>query len=188
MNEITQEMERERRDLRMYKARYLRRQLIRALPFVFIILSILCVFAYYGVLEESIFKEKIEHLRTQLEYWFSDSIIDPDGYKEVYDEVYKEINNELRFNQMLAGVLRTVEESKVYMKSINDDYGGLTEYLLINLAKDEIVYDSILLLLYLGIFLTAEAAFILMALKEYLQDVVGFTEIELITGANKEIV
>lgn len=35
---------------------------------------------------------------------------------------------------------------------------------------------------YLGIFLAAEAAFVLMAIKEYLQDLLGLSEGELITG------
>ena len=36
------------------------------------------------------------------------------------------------------------------------------------------------MILYVGIFLTAEAAFILMAIKEYLQDLVGLTDVDLI--------
>lgn len=43
--------------------------------------------------------------------------------------------------------------------------------------------DSILLIgLYLGIFITAEAAFVLMAIKEYLQDLLGLSDIEIIQG------
>ncbi len=37
-----------------------------------------------------------------------------------------------------------------------------------------------LALFYIGVFLTAEAAFLLMALKEYLQDVLNITEHQLI--------
>jgi hypothetical protein len=39
-----------------------------------------------------------------------------------------------------------------------------------------------LVVCYLGIFLTAEAAFVLMAIKEYLQDLLGLTENELLTN------
>lgn len=39
-----------------------------------------------------------------------------------------------------------------------------------------------LVICYLGIFLSAEAAFVLMAIKEYLQDLLGLTETELIAG------
>jgi len=40
---------------------------------------------------------------------------------------------------------------------------------------------------YLGIFLAAEAAFILMAIKEYLQDTVGLTDVELIEGKKQHV-
>ena len=39
-----------------------------------------------------------------------------------------------------------------------------------------------LLALYLGIFVFAESAFIVMAIKEYLQDLVRLSEIDLIRG------
>jgi hypothetical protein len=44
----------------------------------------------------------------------------------------------------------------------------------------------ILMLFYLGIFMTAEAAFILMAIKEYLQDVSHVTDLELIVRTRGE--
>jgi hypothetical protein len=40
-----------------------------------------------------------------------------------------------------------------------------------------------LMFLYLCIFILAESAFIMMALKEYLQDLVKLTEMDLITGS-----
>lgn len=42
-----------------------------------------------------------------------------------------------------------------------------------------------LMLYYLGIFITAETAFILMAIKEYLQDLIGLGEMDLIKGPEK---
>jgi hypothetical protein len=47
---------------------------------------------------------------------------------------------------------------------------------------DDIPNSSFLILAYLMIFIMAEAAFIMMAIKEYLQDLVGLSEIELIKG------
>ena len=44
---------------------------------------------------------------------------------------------------------------------------------------------DLLMFLYLGIFLFAEAAFILMALKEYLQDLVKLSEQDLIMGPQR---
>lgn len=47
---------------------------------------------------------------------------------------------------------------------------------------NEIQYSSRLMILYLAIFLTAEAAFVMMAIKEYLQDIIGLSEMELMRG------
>lgn len=49
----------------------------------------------------------------------------------------------------------------------------------------EIPGSTGLVICYLGIFLSAEAAFVLMAIKEYLQDLLGLTEMELITAGVK---
>jgi hypothetical protein len=46
----------------------------------------------------------------------------------------------------------------------------------------QIPYGTGLLALYLGIFVFAESAFIVMAIKEYLQDLVRLSEIDLIRG------
>jgi hypothetical protein len=48
---------------------------------------------------------------------------------------------------------------------------------------DQIPYSTRLSVYYMGIFITAESAFILMAIKEYLQDVVGLTDFLILTGA-----
>jgi hypothetical protein len=48
---------------------------------------------------------------------------------------------------------------------------------------NNIPFSSRLMVLYLSIFIMAEAAFILMALKEYLQDLIKVSELELMHGA-----
>lgn len=53
---------------------------------------------------------------------------------------------------------------------------------LAKLESWQIPFGSRLMQLYLGIFLFAEAAFIVMALKEYLQDLVKLSELDLIVG------
>lgn len=53
------------------------------------------------------------------------------------------------------------------------------------MARPSPLGSSLLMLLYLSIFLTAEAAFIMMAVKEYLQDLVGLTEMDLIRGPKR---
>ena len=59
---------------------------------------------------------------------------------------------------------------------------GSTEAVLQNTDYMEIPYSIRLVVCYLGIFLSAEAAFVLMAIKEYLQDLIGLTEDQLIAG------
>lgn len=57
-----------------------------------------------------------------------------------------------------------------------------TKRILAETSLSRIWYSSRLMILYIGIFLTAEAAFIMMAIKEYLQDLIGLTELGLING------
>ncbi|HEX2855243.1 MAG TPA: hypothetical protein VHO24_18555 [Opitutaceae bacterium] len=49
----------------------------------------------------------------------------------------------------------------------------------------QIANGTTLMVLYLGIFVFAEAAFIMMALKEYLQDLIKLSELDLIAGPGK---
>jgi hypothetical protein len=50
---------------------------------------------------------------------------------------------------------------------------------------EDVPYSLILIGLYLGVFLSAEAAFVLMALREYLQDLLGLSDVDLIAGVGK---
>jgi hypothetical protein len=54
--------------------------------------------------------------------------------------------------------------------------------ILANTELDDIPNGSRLMLSYILIFITAEAAFVLMAIKEYLQDLIHLSEVELIIG------
>lgn len=51
-------------------------------------------------------------------------------------------------------------------------------WLLANVTFDKVSYGPALMLLYLGIFAVAECAFVLMALREYLQDLIGLTDVK----------
>lgn len=57
---------------------------------------------------------------------------------------------------------------------------------LLSTSLHEISNSQLLILYYLGIFLAAEAAFIVMAIKEYLQDLVGLSEFDLIRGPKRD--
>jgi hypothetical protein len=60
-----------------------------------------------------------------------------------------------------------------------------TSTLLAKIDYREIPAGQMLIALYLGMFVFAESAFVLMALREYLQDVLGLDERSLITGAHQ---
>ena len=62
---------------------------------------------------------------------------------------------------------------------------GATEAVLQKTDYMEIPGSTGLVASYLAIFLTAEAAFVLMAIREYLQDLLGLTEAQLVTGQAK---
>lgn len=59
-----------------------------------------------------------------------------------------------------------------------------TSILLAKIDYREIPSGQTLIALYLGMFIFAESAFVLMALREYLQDVLGLDERSLISGAD----
>ena len=57
-----------------------------------------------------------------------------------------------------------------------------TEAILEGTPFDQIPFSTQLALHYIGIFITAESAFIVMAIKEYLQDLIGLSDLTIITG------
>jgi len=88
-----------------------------------------------------------------------------------------------QYNEVLNATVGTIqsrvqEQSPSTLPRPNRDINDI-------LAKtdlNDIPYSSGLMILYIAIFLTAEAAFIMMAIKEYLQDLVGLSEMDLIRG------
>lgn len=66
--------------------------------------------------------------------------------------------------------------------AVNAD--SLREYILVTAKLDDIPSFLRLNVLFLGIFLSAEIAFILMALKEYAKEAMGLTERDLMLGPN----
>jgi hypothetical protein len=65
---------------------------------------------------------------------------------------------------------------------------GVTSYMAWILTTSElwqIPWGSGIVALYLGIFVFAESAFIIMAIKEYLQDLIKLSEVELIRGKGR---
>lgn len=80
-------------------------------------------------------------------------------------------------------ILLAFVSTLVYHDHLNQSISELggTEEVLSQTPLNRIPYSTTLTLTYLGIFIAAEAAFILMAIKEYIQDLVGITDIEIMT-------
>lgn len=73
------------------------------------------------------------------------------------------------------GELRDLGFSKIPMKDLLEQMDGT-----------QIPYAVELAACYLGIFIFAESAFVLMAMREYLQDLLGLDEVTLLRGARVE--
>lgn len=63
-----------------------------------------------------------------------------------------------------------------------------TQVLLANVDYREIPLSETLIALYLGMFVFAESAFVLMAMREYLQEILGLEENQLIAGAESQAI
>jgi len=82
------------------------------------------------------------------------------------------------------GVPRALADSLaarlVARRELMRGYKSLDLAILAKAPGSEVVGRYTLMLLYLGLFLFAESAFVVMALREYLQDVMGYSDAELI--------
>jgi len=130
------------------------RFLVSLLPALLIAASLYCMFHYHVALSASV--------SNAVRFSPGSSIQDKDG---------------ARAPTSAASTLNTSQTQ--------DPFGSVTRATADVLEKSPlwtIDFEGTLMLLYLGIFVFAECAFIVMALKEYLQDLVKLSEMELITG------
>jgi len=82
------------------------------------------------------------------------------------------------YHQLLNGAISELRIFKDFAKSPASE--------ILAKADIDLIPNGVSLgLYYLGIFITAEASFLLMAIKEYLQDLVGLSDIILIQGRLK---
>jgi hypothetical protein len=84
------------------------------------------------------------------------------------------MSNESESKKIESMKIREEELEKIYSDRIKSDEVLKTD-------RGLITYANTLMVLYIATFLTAEACFILMAIKEYLQDLMRLTEMDLIT-------
>ena len=138
---------------------------VAALPFLFICLSLTLLFAYQYTLQESLTKDTRIGRHAMAEILFKDIRIAKE--KGLTDE----------------------ETSGIYLKHLEsmanfEELMSMEKILKRNRLQD-VPYSLTLIGLYLGFFLATEAAFVLMALREYLQDLLGISDEALIKGGRR---
>jgi len=110
------------------------------------------------------------------------------AYHEVYDMALDKIGPYVE-EQTIRSVGENSDKEtkeKIYLITISEFGTPSAEGEAVEFSTNHIPGSNILILLYLAIFIFAESAFILMALREYLQDLLGITETELITGPSEK--
>ena len=135
----------------------IRRNFIVFFPLVLIVLSLFCVFRYHEILNDA-----ISNIRSSL-----------------IEEVKKGETDEK--DTSLQIIVNKIKDKKNIKEKLSDKW-------ILSETDRGVLYNynsSILMVYYMAIFITAEASFILMAIKEYLQDLVGLTEMDLIHGPLK---
>jgi hypothetical protein len=160
------------------------RSLIRILPLSLIILSITFAFAYHFTLDRSIndrramLKEEVglsdlTNTRVKAENDLTQKVnTQKQSGNPITEGDARVHDNELKKIESLR--VREEELQKIYSSRIKSEEVLKTD-------RGLIPYSNTLMVLYIATFLTAEACFILMAIKEYLQDLIGLTEKDLIT-------
>lgn len=166
------------------KMTFIIRSFLRAMPLSLIILSLALAFSYNYFLDQSIASirstirtasglDALDLERAELEARSKRLIADT-----VESNNSIEMQNERRRLEALQtheAQRRQVIEAKTKSAEILKTDRGL------------IPLANLLILLYIGIFLTAEACFVMMAVKEYAQDLLGLSEAALITRDRSQL-
>lgn len=150
--------------------KYLRRSqtwFVNTLPLLFITCSLILVFQYNDVLQREV-----------------NTVRDFNAAVRQYGETRVVKTGNGKFIVLYEGP--TTTQPAPLSAYIEEKYPVTFKGILTNTDLNDIPFGSRLLLIYVGIFLTAEAAFVLMAIKEYLQDLLGLTDVNLI-GAQQTI-
>ncbi len=133
------------------------------LPLAFIGMCMASLFSYQYVLQQSATKFTRESMARKWEL--------------VFEEYSKELaakGKETPLQEQLD-LMRKIQENLHLL-----DTGRSMNETLKSSALENIPYNLTLIALYLAFFLAAEAAFVLMAIREYLQDLLGLSDVALI--------
>lgn len=149
--------------------RHRRSRIMSVIPLLFILLSIVLQFAYHRVLEISATSET-RHLAYNL---VSLSLNEFTSELEKLEAQGKTLTPEEKATRLAQIEGRFLEKMPAVPSADKQ-------------LKDAPLWDIpfgwVLVALYLGFFLSAEAAFVLMALREYLQELLGLSDDSLITS------
>jgi hypothetical protein len=135
---------------------------VNMLPLLFITCSLILVFQYNDVLQREV--NTVRAFTTAVRQYGETRVV--------------KIGDEGKFTILDGGT--TTTQSAPFSSYIEEKYPVTFKAILDNTDLNDIPFGSRLLLIYVGIFVTAEAAFVLMAIKEYLQDLLGLTDVKLI--------
>lgn len=166
------------------KMTFVIRSFLRAMPLALIVLSLAFAFSYNYFLDQSIASirskirtesglEALDLERADLEARSRQLIANTIGSANNVD-VQKE-RQKLEALQAHEAAKRQLIEAKLKSSEILKTDRGL------------IPLADLLILLYIGIFLTAEACFVMMAVKEYAQELLGLSEVALITRDTSQL-
>ncbi len=160
------------------------------LPGVLILASVYCVFNYQSLLNESVAQYTVTYLS---EYERAERQAEALNATSQGSTRRAANGSASRTLGDTATGLRGSYEDRQFLPAhvlspvaAREKHGNLRNYLLAVADIDNIPFFPKLTVLYIGIFVTAELALLLMALKEYLKQTMALSEIELIVGPTPE--
>jgi hypothetical protein len=152
------------------------RRVVAILPAVFIVASLVCVFCYHAYLNGSVV-HALNDDRDSIELQATERLGLPQRSAVIPDALSASMSNVAADHSITATSTPSPVDRHIGARVKPD-----MDQVLRSLGLFEIPYSHLLMAHFMGIFVFAEIAFILMAIKEYLQDLVGLSEIELIGG------
>jgi len=142
---------------------------INSLPALLAVLSFVSIFGYLGLLNNSLHKVK-PILTNEKDY-------------ENTVRLIKENSEDSPTRQVLLDNLTKLYQLGIEENKRIKEYGSFEKYILNTTVLSWIHSGLWLMLLYLLIFITAESAFVLMAMKEYLQNTLHISDLAVLTGS-----
>ena len=166
------------------KMTFIIRSFLRAMPLSLIILSLASAFSYNYLLDQS-----ISSIRASISEQSGLPALDSEraelearAKKLLESGASSENNTQIQNERRILEALQLREAEKRQKIEVK-----LSSEAILKSDRGLIPWANLLMLFYIGMFLTAEACFVMMAVKEYAQDLLGMSEVALITRDNTRI-